>query len=513
MLIRLLGLTLIITSVACTKTEEKQIPYNDISFYTDVKDSQFNNTSMADAVVLISSGGGRGTGSFISSTGTLITNNHVLGSSNCLQEGCFISISQHYEKGKESKISQVFAKPLHIDKISDISIYQIYTTTEEDKITVKTQTKFQSPSYLKMGHDSPASLIDQKVFTIGHPLSTLKKVTALNIIGANQQNLTIGGAVISGQSGSPVLNANGELIGLVKTSTVKFTELSNNGINTTGGVVYIGEASKLFQQSAGQVSLKSNVKGNLDELYSLEDEELSDNWFKYIHLFLSLKSLPKTLANLEGEKSIINQLSERCEKYLEEYSDSFLSAIESTTDYSSRDCSNIKHFINCDDDDDDRKTWKFTSCPSDEERKKFSNYNLKLFDIQLKTQGSFHTSYLRAAADFDTELEYEALFTKMINKHQPILTYSLAYSMLKVRIKSNESMTYQGKDLINMFTKYKSNPNYKYSIYSVLWGLVVIHNNDIQYTDFNNLVNTLLADPEISLADKFLLDEFKYEHL
>lgn len=164
-----------------------------------------------------------GTGFFISKNGYIVTNNHVI-------EGCE-RIDTHY-KGSISKANLLFA-----DKINDLAI-----------ISADIKPSMAFPMSLE-----DASLLED-IIVAGYPLgknisSSIKtskgSVTSLAGYGDNYSNFQIDAALNPGNSGGPIINNKGNIVGVavatygkdtgvesfnfgVKSSTLKTFVKSNN---------------------------------------------------------------------------------------------------------------------------------------------------------------------------------------------------------------------------------------------------------------------------------------------
>lgn len=518
--------SLFIVFSACEKYVQVPTPYNDTSFYQDAQNSTLADRKTANSVVLISTANARGTGFFVSTDGVMMTNDHVLGSTNCLREGCFITLLSNYQKGSAVQRVVVFAKPLHTDKISDASIFQIYDSKKnrDTGILERTERKFISTHHLKISERPPQDFLNQEVFTIGHPLGALKKVTSLKILDIIGDNFRVAGALISGQSGSPVVNQAQEVIAIVKTSTMSFTDISTNGMNTTGNAVSIGRASKNFLQNSGKWHPLDLTPGNLQELHSLNDDHILQDWPKYIPLFLSAKKLPAQLADRTPEE-LADQLHKRCQNFTDNLKKGFLSATEREEE-SVSDCLNIQAFIHCPktwdtlslpNDLDKMKAeprhWDHTFCPSNKKQKVYAQTLISLFDFGYQMDKTFSSMILVQASVLDPELSFEDLFREKITELQPTLNFSIATEILSTELKKGVKWPeYQGQDLVGLFLNYKNHPHYMFFVRNISAGLMVINNHQETRINFRQVLNSLLADSNISLADKFWLEELAYSN-
>src|SRR6266480_913827 len=97
----------------------------DLPHLNDIQTAPANIQTAARAVVRIRTARQAATGSFISATGQLLTNNHVLGDTVCPAEGCYVEITFLYQRGQPRQQPMVvFAKPVAVDVGLDMTVAQ-----------------------------------------------------------------------------------------------------------------------------------------------------------------------------------------------------------------------------------------------------------------------------------------------------------------------------------------------------------------------------------------------------
>src|SRR5262249_32973389 len=115
----------------------------------------------ARAVVRIRTANAYATGSFITSDGVLLTNNHVLGIEICPQEGCSAQLTWLHQRRELPQVARtIFFKPLHVDAGLDLAVLQAYSS---DRNTLAT------PDFVNLASLDAASLRGTRVHVIGHP--------------------------------------------------------------------------------------------------------------------------------------------------------------------------------------------------------------------------------------------------------------------------------------------------------------------------------------------------------
>ncbi len=156
----------------------------------------------ADAVVIVRSPGGLGSGFFINPEGYLLTNFHVIKGQKDF------SITQFQKKNKilERKVYSKI-KIIAIDSFNDLALLKIDEPLTDKILPVI----FKETNTVKSG---------EKIFVIGNPLGLERTITE-GIISQTSRNfggkifLQIDAPVNPGNSGGPVFNENGQVIGIV----------------------------------------------------------------------------------------------------------------------------------------------------------------------------------------------------------------------------------------------------------------------------------------------------------
>jgi hypothetical protein len=167
------------------------------------------------------------TGSFISSTGLLLTNNHVLGVPVCPSEGCSIQISEMHQRGSAPLQAQnVFAVPVVVDEGLDMAVVQLYTSLRD-----ASGAKLDSPDYLSWNVQSSAALIGTHVTIVGHPEGALKKWTDGVVTDAFGTWFSSSAYILPGNSGSPVLDEQGRIVGLIHHASVAQDMVTSDSVD------------------------------------------------------------------------------------------------------------------------------------------------------------------------------------------------------------------------------------------------------------------------------------------
>lgn len=161
------------------------------------------------AVVTISSGRGSGSGSIVSPEGLVLTNNHVIRNA----RGGVVSVSTNAGKRYTGQV-------IATDAANDLALVRLNTSDRFPTVPIS------NPKNIQVG---------QRVFAIGSPFGLSGTLTTgiLSRIGRNG-DLQTDAALNPGNSGGPLLNSRGELIGVNKAI-----------LSTGGGNIGIGFATSV----------------------------------------------------------------------------------------------------------------------------------------------------------------------------------------------------------------------------------------------------------------------------
>lgn len=222
-----LGALIIVTLTGCgdETTVVNNINNADLPGFNDITTAPAPIQTAARAVVRIQTAGSYATGFFISSTGQLMTNDHVLGDSVCATEGCYIEISRMHQRGSTPLPSEiVFAVPGAVDVGLDMAVVQLYGPDG---------AMLATPDYLSFDSRSSPSLIGTHVTIVGHPEGNLKKWTDGVVANSSGKWFQATAFVLPGDSGSPVLDDAGRVVGLIHRGPASLDLFTANSVNVS----------------------------------------------------------------------------------------------------------------------------------------------------------------------------------------------------------------------------------------------------------------------------------------
>ncbi|MCP4257896.1 MAG: trypsin-like serine protease [Planctomycetes bacterium] len=159
---------------------------------------------VSEAVVLVSSPGGSGSGFFINEDGYLITNYHVIERETRIEVTVFRKTKNGFERDKFKKV-----KIEAINPFIDLALLKIVPAGQNENVKVK---------YVNLG-DTGKIKAGEQVFAIGNPLGLERTVTNGVISTKNRAfqgllYIQTNADINPGNSGGPLFNLSGEVIGV-----------------------------------------------------------------------------------------------------------------------------------------------------------------------------------------------------------------------------------------------------------------------------------------------------------
>ena len=217
---------------------------------------------------------GSGSGFFVSSNGTIITNYHVI-------QDCKLNKIYH-------KDSQYEAKVLASDKVNDIAILKTNIT----------------PDRVFPVANEDVSLLED-VIVAGYPLgkqlsASIKThkgvVTALAGVGDNFSNFQTDASINQGNSGGPILDQKGNVVGIAVATWVE------EGVQG----VHFGIKSSTLKTFASANGLKFLTPNNRD-LSNKELGKLITESTVYVECHMTIANIKKMLAEMENKKAFFRE--------------------------------------------------------------------------------------------------------------------------------------------------------------------------------------------------------------
>jgi S1-C subfamily serine protease len=217
---------------------------------------------------------GSGSGFFVSSDGHIITNHHVI-------NGC--NTTKVSFKG-----NQIEAQILAVDKMNDIAILK---------------TNIKPDSFFAISNEDVSLLED--VVVAGYPLgkqvsSAIKThkgvVTALAGAGDNYSNFQTDASINAGNSGGPIMNQKGNIVGIAVATWVQ------DGVQG----VHFGIKSSTLKTFANSNSLKFSSPNYL-ELSNKDLGKLITDATVYLECHMTVANIKKMMAEANNQKAFFSE--------------------------------------------------------------------------------------------------------------------------------------------------------------------------------------------------------------
>ena len=217
---------------------------------------------------------GSGSGFFVSSDGHIITNHHVI-------NGC--NTTKVSFKG-----NQIEAQISAVDKMNDIAILK---------------TNIKPDSFFAISNEDVSLLED--VVVAGYPLgkqvsSAIKThkgvVTALAGAGDNYSNFQTDASINAGNSGGPIMNQKGNIVGIAVATWVQ------DGVQG----VHFGIKSSTLKTFANSNSLKFSSPNYL-ELSNKDLGKLITDATVYLECHMTVANIKKMMAEANNQKAFFSE--------------------------------------------------------------------------------------------------------------------------------------------------------------------------------------------------------------
>jgi V8-like Glu-specific endopeptidase len=455
-----------------------------------------------------------GTGSFVKYNDQLyiMTNNHVLGYKHCARNGCFAKAIFNYEKGKSAVNKTLFVTPVAASTDVDVSFFKFKEVTANgDFLSVKPNVFLNlTPSNAQVGSE---------VYPIGHPRKSIKKYSSGKIVKYENGYMFVDALTLPGNSGSPIVNSAGEIVGIHHSSAKK-----NDGF-TRDGLLYVGRASSNI--SIVNV-LEKGLKNTKDQLVKFWDVNKPVS-YRYAKKFSKIYIKSKTIPSLRSKQDFFDSLYEDCKTKLDlgsNHAGKFVKSHEA--------CSVASSWINCGKGikedisvkyvlaatlNDSHPDFEQTSgyCPNIAMKKKWANLFLKIghkyrsfhgkdpllwtAEALSKLISNSKTNSKVVLKNIEAELGKDSANVTVTNMLR-VASNSEALSSLKVK---NIDIKSQIKD-------YKKIVGYEYELSKIAKTANELHNN-MHFTDseFKTAIDSILSEDQLSLNAKLIVEKIAYE--
>lgn len=471
---------------ACSNDDESAGATVNLPHFHDLPSAPTPIQTAAKAVVRLHTAGAYGTGAYISSTGLLLTNNHVLGQPVCAREGCYVEVSTQHQRGEEKLDDQTYlAVPKAVDAGLDMAVVQL--------LDPETNALLATPDFLEFEPIDAADLVDTHVTVVGHPEANLKKWTDGAVVSSTGKWFTASTYILPGDSGSPVLNDAGRIVGLIHRGPASLDLVTARGVN----VYSIGTASAPIQDA-----LTAPLPTTMVSVAAATTEE---EFVQNEGIYLNARASTITVGG--SSVTALDALGRACDAALADKD--YLSLDE--LDELLAPCTAARTWIECREDasavpygvvcpvEADRATW----------RSRFQSLNQ--VQVQLNGMADYYTvgqaiARLETSETAGTTAGAQSL-KQLLDALAPQLNFELAYYLAMFAIPS-----YDGVNIGEYVLDYSQQSHYElyadYIAYAATW---LAGNNAIAGAPVLALLKSLMDDPNVSVGAKLAIEDLQYE--
>lgn len=439
----------------------------------------------AKAVVRLRVARGQATGAFISSTGLLLTNNHVLGIEVCPVEGCYVEVAFDWQAGSPYQSPRLlFAVPKAVDVGLDMAVVQFYEYAGGPMLS--------TPDYLTFQSQSPESLIGMHVTVVGHPEGCLKKWADGTVAHAFGDWISSTTYILPGDSGSPILNDQGKIVGICHRGPTSEDLFTGNGVN----IYSIGTAS---------APLLAALNAPLPTtMISKTASTTTEHFLAYDLVYLNSRTTSVTVDGAPA--SPLSVLGQACDTALSR--NDFISPDDLTQ--ALKPCFHAQSWIECRSDASQQPYGSI--CPSGADATAWSNRFKKMNQAQVDMNGkvdlysvSVAIARLQPTMQSGLSAGSQAL-QQAVSQANPILDFSMAGYLAEFNIP-----IYQDKNILDYVTHYRQDKNYQ------LQGSDIANAQDwltyrgfISRNDFLSFLSQLHGDASSSVGTKLFIEDIQH---
>jgi hypothetical protein len=472
-------------NLACSRAHEDDEPEAVLPSFNDALSAPAAIRNAARAVVRVATAGQVATGSFVSDSGLLLTNNHVLGVSVCPLEGCWIQITRQHQRGEPYQAPQtVFAMPVAVDVGLDLAFVQLYASQGGASLA--------TPDYLTLRSETPASLLDMHITVIGHPEGHLKKWTdgAVAYWFGNWFESTA--YILPGDSGSPALDDSGRIVGIVHRGPTGEDLITNEGVN----VFSIGTASASISSAMG-VPLPAVMMSTAAPTTS--DDAVSND-----RVYLNARAQTVTVASAPA--SVLTLLGAACDTALAR--NDFASPEDLATAVNP--CNEATYWIECR--VDASPVAYGVVCPSASDAASWTTRFQAMNAAQRGMNGalnlypiSFGIAHLASSMNSGYAAGANAL-EQVLTQAQPQLDFTLANYLAAFQV-----TPYAGRDIAAFVLAYRSVPHYELEATSIASAAAwLYYHGAISRSQTLNLLSALGQDSRVAVGPKLYIEDLQY---
>jgi hypothetical protein len=400
----------------------------------------------------------------------------------CPVEGCYAQLTQQYQRGAAlQQPLTVFVVPRAINVGLDMAILQASESPGGPPLS--------TPNYLTIDARTPAELQGTHVNVVGHPEASLKKWSSGSDVWSNGEWVWTTGFSLPGNSGSPLLDDHGHMVGVLHRGADSLDLVSSNGVNEFS----VGTASSALIDAMAQPLPSStwSVLGATSETNAV------NNQFVYL-------TAREPSVNVGGGERVpmVDILGTACDAAL------------AVKDYVSPEaasaalapCVDAEYWIECRID----ATAAFGVCPQDlamwqsRQAAYFEYWRAFNGDLELDAV-SFAPAELSSSKAEGLAVGAK-LLTQALDEAQPALDFHLAAYLAAFQIYS-----YGGASIVDFVRGYKSVPDYGLNGVDLASAMLWLADDGVlSLADAKNMLDELHGDPTIDLGTRLFIESAEY---
>jgi len=463
---------------------DEDAPAFEVPALHDLTDAPEAIQRAAQAVVRIRSAQSFGTGAFISATGRLMTNDHVLGATVCPVEGCWVELSFDHQRGEApSDARLVRVVPEHVDVGLDMAILQVYEDGQ----------KLSTPHFLSFASKAPSAMVGGHVRFVGHPHGRLKKWSDGAVVSASGAWFESTAFSLPGMSGSPVLDERGQIVGLLHRGGGSLDSVTSRGIDAA----MIGTSSSALLQA---------MEAPLPPQMIAAQKPLARETVIAHHEVLLNGHVSEVI--VDGQRTeVLSLLAEACDVALLETAFESLEDLEETL----APCHAGLSWIECR--EDAIADTPGSVCPPQAERarwvERYEGVNARLRALNGMLELDVLSFGIAALADDSEQGDRAAAarLERVLREEKPLFDFSLGIYLAAFGVDR-----YEGLRTVDMVRDYASVPYFERSAGEIASAALWLSSSrTLPRDEALGMLWSLYRNPEVNLGAKLRIEEWLYQ--
>lgn len=475
--------------VATAGCESNQ-PLFDVPRFNDITSASAPIKKAARAVVRVEVGDSFGTGSFISEDGLLMTNNHVLGAPACPIEGCSITLTFLHQRGEDDRVESVFVVPVTVDEGLDLAVVQIYSTPND-----VSGGKLATPDYLTWNRKSASALVGGHVTIVGHPEARLKKWTDGVVYDVLGEWFSSSAYILPGDSGSPVLDDSGRIVGLIHHSITGNDLVTAEGADETSN----GTPSDLLEAAMGEPLPASMIS----VLATTTAARVVANDFVYLN---------GNTANVTADGVVTNVLS-----LLGTACDAAIASADTTVKLfdalgtALQPCFDATQWIECR--TDETTTLVAKGCPSSDDIALWKTRFQQTNQLYVSANGAPQFSLVSFDVAALSPSKADGIQAGAAGLQQVLAATKLPLDFTVANfLAAFEVTAYDGSSVPDYVTGYRKRPDYEFSAQTIASAAGWLMDNGLVSKETTRgIFSDLMGDPKVTTGASLYIEQFQYD--